>query len=43
MIQALHAVARGEKIIPRALTASLVARMRTVPTATRGLRPWKAR
>ena len=39
MIRALHAVARGEVVIPRALTASLIARMRTVPTAARGLRP----
>ena len=39
MIRALHVVARGEVVIPRALTASLIERMRTVQTAARGLRP----
>ncbi|WP_259311807.1 response regulator [Capillimicrobium parvum] len=39
MIRALHVVARGEVVIPRTLTASLIERMRTVQTAARGLRP----
>ena len=43
MIHALHAVARGEIVIPRALTASLIERMRTVPTAPAACVPWKAR